>query len=115
MIVLDDNRLEFSFPDVHPAARCSIEFQRTLHIPDDGHDHPLPPGLGSFPLRHLDDYAARLPDTWRERGGVMAPMHISMTCGRRQSATTVHNRKKAMTHRGASKPPRPILVPAGTM
>ena len=75
MIVLEDNRLEFSFPEVHARARCAIEFQRTLRIPDDGRDYPLPPGFGAFPLRHLDDYAARLPESWRVRGGVMAPMH----------------------------------------
>ena len=75
MIVIEDNRLEFSFPEVHAAARCRIEFQRTLRIPDDGRDYPLPPGLGRFPLRHLDDYAERLPESWRERGGVIAPMH----------------------------------------
>ena len=75
MIVLEKNSLEFSFPEVHEAARCSIEFQRTLRIPDDGRDYRLPPGLGSFPLRHLDDYAANLPASWRERGGVIAPMH----------------------------------------
>ena len=75
MIVLEDNRLEFSFPEVHAEARCAIEFQRTLRIPDDGRDYPLPPGLGAFPLRHLDDHAARLPESWRVRGGVIAPMH----------------------------------------
>ncbi len=75
MIVLEDNHLVFRFPEVHAAARCSIEFQRTLRIPDDGRDYPLPPGLGSFPLRHLDDYAVRLPESWRGRGGVIAPMH----------------------------------------
>ena len=57
------------------AAHCAVEFQRTLRIPDDGRDYPLPPGLGAFPLRHLDDYAARLPESWRARGGVIAPMH----------------------------------------
>ena len=75
MIVLEDNCLEFRFAEVHAAARCSIEFQRTLRIPDDGHDYPLPPGLDTFPLRHLDDYAARLSESWRVRGGVLAPMH----------------------------------------
>ncbi len=75
MIVLDDDGLEFHFPEVHEAARCRIDFQRTLRIPDDGGDYPLPPGLGSFPLRHLDDYAARLPDAWRRRGGVIMPMY----------------------------------------
>lgn len=75
MIILDDDRLEFRFPEVHVAARCTIEFQRTLRIPDDNRDYPLPPGLGAFPLRHLDDYAARVPESWRRRGGVIAPMH----------------------------------------
>ena len=75
MIILENDRLEFRFPDVHEEARCSIEFQRTLRIPDDGKDYPLPPGLGRFPLRHVDDHAARLPEAWRRRGGVMAPMH----------------------------------------
>ncbi len=35
----------------------------------------MPPGFGAFPLRHLDDYATGLPESWRERGGVIAPMH----------------------------------------
>ncbi len=75
MIMLEDDCLEFRFPEVHEAARCGIGFQRTLRIPDDGGDYPLSPGLGSFPLRHLDDYAVRLPESWRVRGGVIAPMH----------------------------------------
>lgn len=53
----------------------SIRFQRTLRIPDDGNRYPLPPGLGSFPLRRVDDYGSRVPDAWRERGGVMLPMY----------------------------------------
>ena len=75
MITLEDDSLVFRFPDVHDDARCTIEFQRTLRIPDDSRDYPLPPGLGSFPLRHLDDYAPRLPEKWHRRGGVIAPMH----------------------------------------
>lgn len=75
MITLEDDTLEFRFPDVHPDAICSIDLQRTLRIPDDGKDYPLPPGLGRFPLRHLDDFSARLSQGWRERGGVITPMH----------------------------------------
>ena len=75
MIILEENRLEFRLDEVHADARCTIEFQRTLRIPDDGRDYPLPPGLGAFPLRHLDDYAPRLQESWRPRGGVIAPMH----------------------------------------
>ena len=74
MITLKSDRLTFRFPEVERYARCSIDFQRTLRIPDDGSEYPLPPDLGRFPLRHVDDCADRLPDTWRRRGGVLLPM-----------------------------------------
>ena len=77
MIFLNNYRLEFSFPEVHTDARCFIELMRTLRIPDDGMDYPLPPGLGCFPLRHVDDFAHRLPESWLTRGGVMLPMYQS--------------------------------------
>ena len=53
----------------------SIRFQRTLRIPDDGTRYPLPPGLGTFPLRRVADYASRVPTEWRSKGGVMLPMY----------------------------------------
>jgi len=59
------------------APTVSVDFQRTLRIPDDGADHFLPPGLGSFPLRHVEDFAGTLPPKWNERGGVMLPIHQS--------------------------------------
>ncbi len=77
MIELRHDRLLFTFPDVHPEARLSIDFQRTLRIPDDDREYPLPPGLGSFPLRHVDDFAERVPPRWLEHGGVMLPMYQS--------------------------------------
>ena len=61
MIAIKKDRLIFRFRDVHPAAKCRIEFQRTLRIPDNDRIYPLPAGLGRFPLRHLDDFATRLP------------------------------------------------------
>lgn len=77
MIELQHDRLMFSFPEVHEDAACSIEFQRTLRIPDDDTDYPLPPGLGRFPVRHVDDAGKRAPEMWRTRGGVMLPMYQS--------------------------------------
>ena len=74
MVELKSNSLVFSFPETHPNAVLSIEFQRTLRIPDDGRRHRLPPGLGRFPVRHVDDGPA-VPDTWLRRGGVMLPMY----------------------------------------
>ncbi len=75
MIELKDDLLVFSFPEVHPEARLEISMQRTLRIPDDGQTYPLPPGLGQFPLRHLDDYADRVPSAWLARGGVITPLY----------------------------------------
>jgi hypothetical protein len=77
MITLESDRLVFSFPELHKDARLDIAFQRTLRIPDDDRTYPLPPGLGRFPLRHVDDFGARVPEDWRPRGGVMLPMFQS--------------------------------------
>lgn len=52
-----------------------IDFQRTLRIPDDGKRYPLPPGLGRFPLRRVEDYADRVPAEWNRHGGVFLPMY----------------------------------------
>ena len=75
MIELTGETLRFRFPEVHAEANCSIEFQRTLRIPDDNNSHPLPPGLGTFPLLHVDDFADRLPADWSRHGGVFMPMY----------------------------------------
>jgi hypothetical protein len=77
MIELKHDRLVFSFPEVHPDAKFTIEFERTLRIPDDGRTYPLPPGLGAFPLRHVDDFQGNVPREWLEHGGVMLPMYQS--------------------------------------
>ena len=77
MIELLDNQLTFRFPEVHPKAECVIDFQRTLRIPDDNRSYPLPPGLDEFPVEHVDDFASKLPDSWRTHGGVFIPMYQS--------------------------------------
>jgi hypothetical protein len=77
MIELNRDALRFRFPEVHERAEVRIEFQRTLRIPDDGKEYPLPAGLGRFPLRHVDDFPQRVPGRWLEHGGVMLPMYQS--------------------------------------
>lgn len=70
--------LEISVRDgarLHLGDEVSVTFQRTLRIPDDGRHYPLPPGLGTFPVRRVDDYADRVPADWREQGGVFLPMY----------------------------------------
>lgn len=74
MIELKNNKLIISFPEVHKDARATIEFKRTLRIPDDGQTYPLPPGFSNFELRHVEDYAKRAPQ-WQAKGGVMMSMY----------------------------------------
>ena len=76
MIELKRETLEFSFPEVHPEAKCRIQFQRTMRIPDNDQTHHLPPSFGSFPLHHIDDFSS-IPKAWQDRGGVFLPMYQS--------------------------------------
>ncbi|OMC34361.1 hypothetical protein A5740_00965 [Mycobacterium sp. GA-1841] len=52
----------------------SVGFERTLRIPETGL-HPLPPSVGSFPLRRVQDYPDRVPADWLAHGGVMLPIY----------------------------------------
>lgn len=74
MITLEDNHLVFRFPEIEEDASFSIDFQRTLRIPDTDKTYPLPPGLGNFPLRHTEDFEANLPINITEKGGIILPM-----------------------------------------
>jgi hypothetical protein len=65
---------------VHPdrvqiGERFSVSFQRTLRVPEDAQDYPLPPGLGPFPIHRVEDYLDCVPTAWREQGGVFIPMY----------------------------------------
>lgn len=74
MPTLEDDDLVFRFPSIEPDAQFSISFMRTLRIPDTDQTYFLPPGLGTFPLRHVEDYAENLPAHTLGRGGVIMPM-----------------------------------------
>ncbi|MCM2417500.1 MULTISPECIES: hypothetical protein [unclassified Streptomyces] len=52
----------------------TVRFMRTLRLPETG-THPLPPGIGSFPLRRVADYPDRAPAEWLTRGGVVLPVY----------------------------------------
>jgi len=77
MLELKNDCLVFRFPEVHPDAVMTVTLHRTLRIPDDGKDYPLPPSLGAFPTRHVDDFSNRVPKKWVGRGGVMVPLYQS--------------------------------------
>ncbi|KAF9059088.1 hypothetical protein BDP27DRAFT_1407834 [Rhodocollybia butyracea] len=53
----------------------NFSFERTIRVPDNGKEHPLPPGLGSFQLFNVADYADKLPPSIVARGGVFISMY----------------------------------------
>jgi hypothetical protein len=54
-----------------------IGFERTLRLPDDGKAYPLPPDLGSLPVRRVADFAGRVPAAWLGGGpeDLFLPLH----------------------------------------
>jgi len=48
-----------------------------LRVPDDGNTYPLPPTLGTFPIKNVTDYKEKVPNEWLKHGGVFIPMHQS--------------------------------------
>ncbi|QES46873.1 hypothetical protein DEJ50_02400 [Streptomyces venezuelae] len=52
-----------------------VRFIRTLRLPESG-THPLPPGIGEFPLRRIEDCPGPVPEEWRARGGVILPVYL---------------------------------------
>lgn len=54
--------------------RFEVILHRTLRLPEDGKTHGLPPSLGYFPLKRIEDYRDRVPVAWRDHGGIFFPM-----------------------------------------
>jgi len=74
MITLSNDQLDIHFPHHGGGSRVLINFQRTLRVPDCGRRFHLPPGLGRFPLRHVEDYDLGSSEHMKVRGGVIMPM-----------------------------------------
>ena len=72
--ITHDNSLTF-YSDQHEHLR--IDFMRTLRIPDDGKDYPLPPGFDKFPMRRVSDYLGTVPKKWLDSAAtsVFIPMY----------------------------------------
>lgn len=52
-----------------------ISFNRTLRVPEDGREYPLPAGFGRLPILRVEDYAERVPEKWLEQGGFFIPLY----------------------------------------
>ncbi len=60
---------------LHIGRHARISFHRTLRIPEDGRDYPLPAGFGRLPIVRVEDYAERVPEKWLEQGGFIIPLY----------------------------------------
>ena len=67
--------VSFNFETLGTSEKLEVVFNRTLRIPDDNKKYGLPPGIGAFPVEHVEDYAKNLPELWAEHGGVFFPMY----------------------------------------
>jgi hypothetical protein len=63
-----------TFAECLPRISGSVAFQRALRLPDTGKDYAMPLSLGRFPLYPVDAFAS-VPESWRQRGGIMLPLH----------------------------------------
>ena len=52
-----------------------VSFYRTLRIPEDGREYPLPAGFGRLPILRVEDYAGSVPEKWLEQGGFIIPLY----------------------------------------
>ena len=77
MITLNRSRLSFHFPHLPPTASVSLNFQRTLRLPDNDKTHALPPGLGAFPLVAASDYVTADTPSTMNRADFAMPMYQS--------------------------------------
>ena len=105
------DHLVFRFPEVHEDAVLHISFQRTLRVPDDGREHWLPPGLGAFPVRDIREFGARVPASWRERGGVVLPMWQAEACWLSFESPTGYPMAVKVA---ANSPPSPLNTVSGS-
>lgn len=52
-----------------------IKFKRTIRVPDNKQVSQLPPDVGNFPLLEVKDYANKMSETMRAKGGIFLPMY----------------------------------------
>lgn len=64
------------FKEVSDDAKTHISINRTIRIPDNNGVSALPPGMGNFPIRKVEDFS-KVPDRFKKYGGYFFPMYNS--------------------------------------
>ena len=77
MIELRNNSLQVSFPEVHPMAKMTVTFEKAFRAEQEGQEASKLSTKARFPLKHIDDYAAKIPAKLLKRGGIILPMYQS--------------------------------------
>lgn len=67
-VVIEDNQIRIG-------RHTRVSFHRTLRVPEDGKQYPLPAGFGEFPILRVADYADKVPPQWLEDGGFFIPLY----------------------------------------
>jgi|GEM_PF-561364 len=73
--VIVDGRCGEAFSVLRIGRKTRISFHRTLRIPEDGKNYPLPASLGTLPIHRVEDYAKKVPADWLEEGGFFLPLY----------------------------------------
>jgi hypothetical protein len=63
------------YDEINIGRFTTIIFHRTLRIPEDGKNYPLPAGLGRLPIHRVEDYAQKVPSKWLKEGGYFIPLY----------------------------------------
>ena len=64
-----------SWHQLNVGAHTAISFQRTLRVPEDGREYPLPANMGTLPIYRIEDFADKVPLHWLEDGGFFIPLY----------------------------------------
>ena len=75
MIELLNNQLTFRFRRSTESRRVASTSSAPCGSLDDNRN--IPPQAWVVSVEHVDDFADKLPDTWRTHGGVFMPMYQS--------------------------------------
>lgn len=99
----------------HGQDRFTVTLHRTLRLPEDGNTYELPPSMGNFPIKRVEDYKDKVPKEWLKHGGVFFPMWqreamwLQFNCSRRPFACKVAAGK---INAVSGKPWQKALAPA---
>jgi hypothetical protein len=74
-VCLGNTAVSQQFDEIIVGHFTRISFHRTLRIPEDGRDYPLPAGLGRFPIHRVEDYADKVPVEWLKESGFFIPLY----------------------------------------